>query len=117
MYTRHDQDTPYGQVISNKCHEEGALQNKEQLDRVKEEIGVSSLFNHPNLLPLLDDASIAEVICYAFFLFVCAYGCYKLLDIEMSNYGGKMLNLTNFIMISRHGSGSFFKIVHHSFLI
>jgi hypothetical protein len=68
MHTRHDQDTPYGQVISNKCHEEGVLQNKEQLDLV-EEIGASSLFNHRNLLPLLDDASMAEVICSVFFFF------------------------------------------------
>ncbi|KAG0454612.1 hypothetical protein HPP92_023592 [Vanilla planifolia] len=35
------------------------IQSKEQLDLVKEEIRVSSLFNHPNLLPLLDHAIIA----------------------------------------------------------
>ncbi|GJN34133.1 hypothetical protein PR202_gb22775 [Eleusine coracana subsp. coracana] len=35
------------------------IQSKEQLDLVKEEIRVSSLFSHPNLLPLLDHAVIA----------------------------------------------------------
>ncbi|XP_047328588.1 probable serine/threonine-protein kinase DDB_G0291350 [Impatiens glandulifera] len=35
------------------------VQNNEQLDLVREEIRVSSLFNHPNLLPLLDQAIIA----------------------------------------------------------
>jgi len=42
------------------------IQSKEQLDLVKEEIRVSSLFNHPNLLPLLDHAIIAvKVIDFA----------------------------------------------------
>ncbi|KAJ4713285.1 Serine/threonine protein kinase [Melia azedarach] len=35
------------------------IQNNEQLDLVREEIRVSSLFSHPNLLPLLDHAIIA----------------------------------------------------------
>ncbi|KAJ6868647.1 serine/threonine-protein kinase 16 [Populus alba x Populus x berolinensis] len=35
------------------------IQNNEQLELVREEIHVSSLFNHPNLLPLLDHAIIA----------------------------------------------------------
>ncbi|CAL5408505.1 unnamed protein product [Camellia sinensis] len=35
------------------------IQNSEQLDLVREEIHVSSLFTHPNLLPLLDHAIIA----------------------------------------------------------
>ncbi|KAK6921082.1 Protein kinase domain [Dillenia turbinata] len=35
------------------------IQNNEQLQLVKEEIRVSSLFSHPNLLPLLDHAIIA----------------------------------------------------------
>ncbi|XP_062193978.1 uncharacterized protein LOC133897313 isoform X1 [Phragmites australis] len=35
------------------------VQSKDQMDLVKEEIRVSSLFNHPNLLPLLDHAIIA----------------------------------------------------------
>ncbi|KAL5974446.1 hypothetical protein ACLOJK_031111 [Asimina triloba] len=35
------------------------IQNNEQLELVKQEIRVSSLFNHPNLLPLLDHAIIA----------------------------------------------------------
>ncbi|CAM8895032.1 unnamed protein product [Rhodiola kirilowii] len=36
------------------------IHNKEELDNVKEEIRISSLFTHPNLLPLLDH-SIIEV--------------------------------------------------------
>ena len=44
------------------------IQSKEQLDLVKEEIRVSSLFNHPNLFPLLDHAIITvKVIYFAFF--------------------------------------------------
>ncbi|CDO98513.1 unnamed protein product [Coffea canephora] len=35
------------------------IQNTEQLELVREEIRVSSLFSHPNLLPLLDHAIIA----------------------------------------------------------
>ncbi|KAJ0266142.1 Serine/threonine protein kinase 3 [Hirschfeldia incana] len=35
------------------------IQNKEQLELVREEIRVSSLFNHPNLLPLLDHAIVS----------------------------------------------------------
>lgn len=35
------------------------IQNSEQLELVREEIRVSSLFSHPNLLPLLDHAIIA----------------------------------------------------------
>ncbi|VVB13679.1 unnamed protein product [Arabis nemorensis] len=35
------------------------IQNKEQLELVREEIRVSSLFNHPKLLPLLDHAIIS----------------------------------------------------------
>eukprot|EP00262_Sarcandra_glabra_P007555 TRINITY_DN20433_c0_g1_i1.p1 TRINITY_DN20433_c0_g1~~TRINITY_DN20433_c0_g1_i1.p1 ORF type:complete len:343 (+),score=77.17 TRINITY_DN20433_c0_g1_i1:98-1126(+) len=35
------------------------IQNDEQLELVRKEIRVSSLFNHPNLLPLLDHAIIA----------------------------------------------------------
>ncbi|KAL9266395.1 Serine/threonine-protein kinase 16-like protein [Drosera capensis] len=35
------------------------IQTNEQLELVKEEIRVSSLFNHPNLLPLLDHAIIS----------------------------------------------------------
>lgn len=34
------------------------IQNNEQLELVREEIRVSSLFSHPNLLPLLDHAII-----------------------------------------------------------
>ena len=35
------------------------IQNSEQLEMVRDEIRVSSQFNHPNLLPLLDHAIIA----------------------------------------------------------
>ncbi|XP_049933049.1 uncharacterized protein LOC116251205 isoform X2 [Nymphaea colorata] len=35
------------------------IQSEEQLELVKQEIRVSSLFSHPNLLPLLDHATIA----------------------------------------------------------
>ncbi|CAN6446762.1 unnamed protein product [Victoria cruziana] len=35
------------------------IQSEEQLEMVKQEIRVSSLFSHPNLLPLLDHATIA----------------------------------------------------------
>jgi serine/threonine kinase 16 len=42
------------------------IQTKEQLDLVKEEIRVSTLFNHPNLLPLLNHAIIeVKVINFA----------------------------------------------------
>ena len=47
------------------CSEDGTyamkkvlIQSKEQLDLVREEICVSSLFNHPNLLPLLDQGNL-----------------------------------------------------------
>lgn len=35
------------------------IQSQEQLELVREEIRVSALFNHPNLLPLLDHAIIS----------------------------------------------------------
>lgn len=35
------------------------IQSSEQLELVREEIRVSSMFSHPNLLPLLDHAIIA----------------------------------------------------------
>ncbi|CAN1796314.1 Serine/threonine-protein kinase 16 [Linum perenne] len=40
------------------------IQNNEQLELVREEIRVSSLFNHPNLLPLLDHAIISVKVIY-----------------------------------------------------
>lgn len=47
------------------------IQNNEQLELVREEIRVSSLFSHPNLLPLLDHAIIAVKVialdCTPFF--------------------------------------------------
>ncbi|CAN6990437.1 unnamed protein product [Brassica rapa subsp. trilocularis] len=45
---------------------EAELENKEQLELVREEIRVWSLFNHTNLLPLLDHA-IISVKC----MFLC----------------------------------------------
>ncbi|OIW15429.1 hypothetical protein TanjilG_12283 [Lupinus angustifolius] len=40
------------------------IQNSEQLELVREEIRVSSLFSHPNLLPLLDHAIISVKAIY-----------------------------------------------------
>ena len=45
------------------------IQNNEQLELVREEIRVSSLFNHPNLLPLLDHAIIAVKVITASYSF------------------------------------------------
>ncbi|RRT83903.1 hypothetical protein BHE74_00002461 [Ensete ventricosum] len=39
------------------------IQTEEQLEMVKQEIRVSSLFSHPNLLPLLDHAIIPVKLC------------------------------------------------------
>ncbi|KAL4353563.1 hypothetical protein GQ457_06G014260 [Hibiscus cannabinus] len=39
------------------------IQNYEQLEMVREEIPVSSLFSHPNMLPLLDHAIISIKLC------------------------------------------------------
>ena len=41
------------------------IQNNEQLELVREEIRVSSLFSHPNLLPLLDHAIISVNVSVA----------------------------------------------------
>lgn len=35
------------------------IQSEQQLELVRQEIGISSQFSHPNLLPLLDHAIIA----------------------------------------------------------
>lgn len=40
------------------------IQNSEQLELVREEIRVSSLFSHPNLLPLLDHAIISVKVVF-----------------------------------------------------
>uniref|UniRef100_A0A7N2LLA4 Uncharacterized protein n=1 Tax=Quercus lobata TaxID=97700 RepID=A0A7N2LLA4_QUELO len=40
------------------------IQNSKQLELVREEIRVSSLFSHPNLLPLLGHAIISVKNCY-----------------------------------------------------
>jgi serine/threonine kinase 16 len=58
------------------------IQSKEQLDLVREEIRVSSLFNHPNLLPLLDHAIIAVKVIHSAFYF----SLYVPRDAEISNY-------------------------------
>lgn len=54
------------QCIVSECLDDGTyamkkvlIQNNEELELVKEEIRVSSLFSHPNLLPLLDHAIIS----------------------------------------------------------
>lgn len=47
------------------------IQNAEQLELVREEIRVSSLFSHPNLLPLLDHAIIStKVVTWYSYLFL-----------------------------------------------
>lgn len=43
------------------------IQSEEQLELVREEIRVSSLFKHPNLLPLLDHAIVAVKVLHCFF--------------------------------------------------
>lgn len=40
------------------------IHSKEQLELVKQEIHVSSQFNHPNLLPLLDHAIISVKVIH-----------------------------------------------------
>lgn len=40
------------------------IQNSEQLELVREEIRVSSLFSHRNLLPLLDHAIISVKVIF-----------------------------------------------------
>ncbi|KAK6925185.1 Protein kinase domain [Dillenia turbinata] len=52
-------DSSHLSVDGNYAMKKVLIQNNEQLQLVKEEIRVSSLFNHPNLLPLLDHAIIA----------------------------------------------------------
>lgn len=47
------------------------IQNSEQLEMVREEIRVSSLFSHPNLLPLLDHAIISVKVIAASALRLC----------------------------------------------
>lgn len=51
------------------------IQNTEQLEMVREEIRVSSLFSHPNLLPLLDHAIIPVKVIAAstLSLWVCTW--------------------------------------------
>lgn len=47
------------------------IQSEEQLALVREEIHVSSLFSHPNLLPLLDHAIIAVKVMNKNSLHLC----------------------------------------------
>lgn len=55
------------------------IQNNEQLELVREEIRVSSLFSHPNLLPLLDHAIISvkvtTVDCSSCLLYILLLFC------------------------------------------
>ncbi|KAK8962700.1 3-phosphoinositide-dependent protein kinase 1 [Platanthera guangdongensis] len=46
-------------LVKEVCFEKVIIQSQEQLELVREEIRVSSLFSHPNLLPLLDHAIIS----------------------------------------------------------
>ena len=61
------------------------IQNSEQLVLVKEEIRVSSLFTHPNLLPLLDHAIISVKVDIMNFKLarVIQNGVWLLLWVEM----------------------------------
>ena len=49
------------------------IQNSDQLALVKEEIHVSALFCHPNLLPLLDHAIIPVKVTCLFSFFVSRF--------------------------------------------
>jgi len=46
------------------------IQNTEQLELVREEIRVSSLFSHSNLLPLLDHAIVAVKVNISVILYM-----------------------------------------------
>lgn len=46
------------------------IQNSEQLELVREQIHVSSLFSQPNLLPLLDHAIIAVKVLISILKFI-----------------------------------------------
>ena len=64
------------------------VQNTEQLELVREEIRVSSLFSHPNLLPLLDHAIISvKVISQSGYSYLI-YNCYSyyFLNIKLDAY-------------------------------
>ena len=78
------------------------IQSKEQLDLVKEEIRVSSLFNHPNLLPLLDHAIIAvKVNMFLHMSFaLCDAICNRILNCPLyARFKKTMLKLGKKIML------------------
>ena len=64
------------------------IQNTEQLEMVREEIRVSSLFSHPNLLPLLDHAIISvKVISHSDHSYlIYSYYSYIFLNIKFDTY-------------------------------
>ena len=64
------------------------IQNNEQLELVREEIRVSSLFNHSNLLPLLDHAIISVKVITATcscFSDYCRWISHKKIDVAFSS--------------------------------
>ena len=64
------------------------IQNTKQLELVREEIRVSSLFSHPNLLPLLGHAIISvKVISQSGYSYLI-YNCYSyiFLNIKLDTY-------------------------------
>ena len=64
------------------------IQNTEQLEMVREEIRVSSLFSHPNLLPLLDHAIISVKVTshsdHSYLIY--SYYSYIFLNIKFDTY-------------------------------
>ncbi|KAK4549313.1 hypothetical protein RGQ29_032752 [Quercus rubra] len=89
------------------------IQNTEQLELVREEIRVSSLFSHPNLLPLLDHAIISVKVIgqSGYFYLIYNYYSYIFLNIKLDTYRivTRLLPwLDNFsieLMVSNHSFG------------
>ncbi|KAK6925180.1 Protein kinase domain [Dillenia turbinata] len=77
-------DSSHLSVDGNYAMKKVLIQNNEQLQLVKEEIRVSSLFNHPNLLPLLDHAIIAVKILNDLFAYGNKAVCIDLSLVVMS---------------------------------
>ena len=64
------------------------IQNTKQLELVREEIRVSSLFSHPNLLPLLGDAIFSVKVISQSGYSHLIYNCYSyiFLNIKLDTY-------------------------------
>ena len=60
------------------------IRNTEQLESVREEIHVSSLFSHPNLLPLLDHAIISVKVISQSGYFYLIYNCYSYIFLNIN---------------------------------